>query len=170
MSGDIVALVIAIVGVMGTLTSPIIAQRLAMQAKREESEREREREIYKDKRASYINFIAASRQYRIVINEYLYAVNEKRVGDTEESDLRKARRTYNAAYAAAQLMASTPVLEIMYKANRQLARAFGYTKSFESGNPQQNMGFQEIEQFIRQAWNYWSEMSKAMRRELGIPD
>ena len=48
------ALVIAIVGVIGTLTSPIIAQRLAMQAKREEFKREREREIYKDKRSSYV--------------------------------------------------------------------------------------------------------------------
>lgn len=100
MNAAITALIVAIVGVLGTLLAPIVSQRLSARARREEFEmqrtqqldeyrRQQEEKVLMAKRACYITVISSARRYRLELMRYLFAVKEGAVDDTAGSRLEK---------------------------------------------------------------------------------
>ena len=110
MNASVTAVIIAIVGVIGTLLAPIVSQRLSARARREEFDLQRlqqQEEYYRgqqekvlaNKRSCYITMISATRRYRLELMNYLYAVNENTVDSEAKSRLEEARLAVNTSLA-----------------------------------------------------------------------
>ncbi|WP_037605627.1 hypothetical protein [Streptacidiphilus rugosus] len=181
MDGNVVALIVAVVGVLGTLTSPVLSQRLSTHARREEQAAQRQdaREardharaetVQAEKKTAYITFNAAIRRYRVELMNYLHAVAERTPDETDRSELYEARRAYSAAVAEMQIMAADPVLSAMEEITTRLTSAFDAVKKIELGAPKPGWSFEETRAELVTLWNYWGPLREAIRRDLGIAE
>jgi hypothetical protein len=181
MSANLSAILIAAVGVFGTLAAAIVSQRLSAHARRDEfemrkSERLDERQhehqqvAFATKRACYIALMANARRYRIEIVNYLRRVKAGTVDVTDRGELEAARRAYIASSAEAQLTASLQVLGVMEPFHAGLSNAYRAARFLEAGNPEPGGSFVETEAFLDNLWNQWNEMREAMRHDLGVDD
>ena len=181
MSGATGALIIAIVGVVGTLSSPIVTQRLSSRARREEFEalriqrqeeyqRERERAVLSDKRACYIAMIATSRRYRVELMNYLHMVDRGEIDHASQESLEDIRRAYIASYAELQMTATSGVMEAVEPVTHGLSKAYRATKHLEHGEPESDGSFEEIREFLLQLWEQWRHLRNAMRNDLKVQD
>lgn len=134
MSGATVAVIVASVGVLGTLASAVITQVLAQRAESRRSDREEQGRI-RDQQASedqrkidqlrncYVQLNANDRHYRDAMLAYAYALKSG-PGEAEAAEVRTARRAQRDTRAEAQLVASDAVLKIESRVNAQLATAY----------------------------------------------
>lgn len=117
MSTDVTGLVVAVVGVTGTLVAPVLTQRLSLRARQQELDAERQRRAQEEvaersrgevaeRKASYREFLTAERSHRRAIRDHLYAPS-----DQTHDEMLQARRVFDIAYAEAYLIAADPVLD-----------------------------------------------------------
>ncbi|WP_157977440.1 hypothetical protein [Streptomyces triticisoli] len=134
MSGADISVIVAIVGVGGTLASAVITQVLAQRAElrrleREERVRAAERQAAEDQRkidqlrSCYVQLNAHDRHYRDAMLAYAYALKSG-PGRAEAAEVTGARRTQRDTRAEAQLVASDPVLRIESQVNTRLSIAY----------------------------------------------
>lgn len=181
MTSSTSTIVIAAVGVLGTLAGTIVSQLLSAHAKRADFEMQRlqRQEEYAhqkqetelaNKRSCYIAMMASSRQYRMELINYLYMVKRQTVDSAARSDLENARRSGLASIGEVQLVATLKVLATIDPVNSGLARAYRAIKHLEGGEPEPDGSFEEINQFLTELFGKWSYMRQAMRQDLGIKD
>ncbi|GAA3122694.1 hypothetical protein GCM10010521_07240 [Streptomyces rameus] len=134
MSGATVSLIVAIVGVLGTLASTVITQALSQRAKLrelEQAERVRvaeqrasaEQQKVNQLRSCYVQLNARDRHYRDAMLAYAYALKSG-PADTEAAEVGSARRAQRDARAEAQMIASEGVLAVESRVNIQLTFAY----------------------------------------------
>jgi hypothetical protein len=178
---DLGGLAIAVVGVLGTLSSPVITQRLSQRAKQEEAElrgaqlaedsaREWQRALYEQKRSCYISMTATSRRYRIELMNYLYAAVKGQVDTSARDSLRTAREAYIASIAETHVTATLSVLEALEPVTTNLSWAFRVVKLVEEGNPGDGWQFEDVEAFLVKLWDQWVVLRQVMRADLGVED
>jgi hypothetical protein len=181
LSGAIVSLVIAIVGVGGTLASAIFTQRLSQRGKQQELEhmerlRLSDREETEKRRkadqlhACYVRLNANDRNYRDALLAYAYALKANGVGEKELAELAIARRAQRDARAEAQMIVSEEVLEAESKVNNQLTIAFKRLKQFESQSDP-NVRELLLDEIIGQLNGVIGKLSRVrvlMRMDLGV--
>lgn len=175
MNGNNSALIIAIVGVFGTLAGTIASQFLSARSKRTEL-------IYQDKvrnderkhgddtarleimRSCYLQFMATARNYRLEILNLLYAHRQKPGRDK----LEEARRAFVVSFAEAQLVASADVLIRMEPFNLGLAAAYhGYVNGDRSTGEISSSAFERVDSMLKDIWdNQWTAMRESMRKDL----
>jgi hypothetical protein len=175
------AIVIAVVGVVGTLAGSIVGQLLTARTRRYELEiqRSQQQEDYArkrrvaelaDKRSCYIAMMTSSRRYRVEVMNYLYAVKERTVDATARSDLESARRACLDSLGEVQIVATLEVLATIDPVNSGLSNAYRATKRLEAGEPEPDGSFEEIYQSLTDLWDQWHHMREAMRKDLGVKD
>jgi hypothetical protein len=181
MNAAVTALVVAIVGVIGTLLAPIVSQRLSARARREEFEQQRtqrqdeyerqqrERELT-IKRTCYITVISGARRYRLELMRYLYAIKEDTVDDGARDRLEEARLAFNTSLAETELTAAGPVLEALDPIRRGMSDSYTAIKDLEQDTPRSNGTFEEIRTFLLKLWDAWPPAHAAMRADLGVKD
>ncbi|MGV9339110.1 hypothetical protein [Streptomyces sp. NPDC003688] len=134
MSGAIISLIIAIVGVGGTLASTVITQVLvqrteSQRANREERIRTAEQRTSEEQRridqlrGCYVQLNAHDRHYRDAMLAYAYALKSGSA-DAEAAEVSSARRAQRDTRAEAQLVASDAVLQVESHVNAQLTVAY----------------------------------------------
>lgn len=134
MSGGTVSLIVASVGVLGTLASAVITQVLAHRAESQRSEREERIRVAEQRasedqrkidqlRACYVQLNASDRYYRDAMLAYAHAL-KRGSAEAEAADVSTARRAQRDTRAEAQLMASDAVLQIESRVNVQLTTAY----------------------------------------------
>ncbi|MFS4094782.1 hypothetical protein [Streptomyces sp. AF1A] len=134
MSGATVSVIVAIVGVIGTLASAVITQVLSQRAETRRSEREErvrlaELRASEDQRkidqlrACYVQLNADDRNYRDAMLAYAYALKSG-TAEAEAAEVGSARRAQRDTRAEAQLIASDEVLRIESRVNAQLTVAY----------------------------------------------
>jgi len=176
-----VALLVAAIGMLGTLSSPIVAQRLSARTKREESDAQRQdalegrdharREaLAREKKAAYVSFNAAARRYRIELMNCLHAVGSGALDEAGRGELRDSRRAYSLGLAEMQIVASDSVMEVVEQVTSNLYGAYKAIKSLEDGAPEPGWSFEEIQDHLGRTWDYWAPMRKAMRNDLGLDE
>jgi len=179
--GDLIALLVAAVGMLGTLSSPVIAQRLSARTKREESEAQRRdalegrdharREaISREKKAAYVAFNAAARRYRVELMNYLHAIANLATDEAARKELRDTRRAYSLGLAEIQIVASDSVMEVVERVTSNLSRAFKAIKDLEQETPEPGWSFEETQDHLVHIWDNWASMRKAMRNDLGLDE
>ncbi len=175
------AVVIAAVGVLGTLAGTIVSQILSARARRadfemqrsqkqEEYIRQRQEADLANKRSCYISVMATSRRYRVTLMNYLRMAKEEAVNSDAQSELENARRSYVDALAEVHLVATLKVLSTIDPLGGGLSKAYHAIKHLESGEPDLDGSFEEINQFLNKLWDQWRHMRDAMRQDLGIED
>ncbi|MEU3551633.1 hypothetical protein [Streptomyces longwoodensis] len=129
-------MIVAIVGVVGTLASAVITQVLAQRAEAQRSEREKlvrlaELQASEDQRkidqlrSCYVQLNAQDRRYRDAMLAYAYALRSGSVGaEAEAEEVNVARRAQRDTRAEAQLVGSDAVLRIESRVNAQLTVAY----------------------------------------------
>lgn len=183
MSSAIVSLIIAVVGVSGTLASAVLTQRSSLRARREElahTERVRraEQEDAEEKRRTerlrdcYVRLNANDRNYRDALLAYAYALKAGLPGEAESAEVAAARRAQRDARAEAQMVVSDQVLDAEGEVNRQLTRAYSSLKRIEREGDV-SVRANQLDKAIERLDRIISMMSRVrvlMRRELGITD
>lgn len=181
MTASLTALIIAVVGVTGTLVSPIVSQRLSALARREEFElqrlqrteehaREREKDALDNKRKCYITFTSAARLYRVELMNYLFAVKGERATDEADVRLMEARSAFSANFAEVQLTGAVPVLEAAMKLRDGLSQGYQAIRRLEQHTLKPEESFDKIEDSLQSLWAEFPALHKAMRADLGIRD
>jgi hypothetical protein len=177
MSTDVLALAIAIVGVLGTLTSALLTQTLSLRAKRLEIDEQRRRQIeqrdeerlrkaFEDRRAACIALNMEGRRFRQALKNYLFEGE-----DIRGAELEQARQEFTSRYGEAQMILSDTVLKVAGIATGRLAEAYGKVKvAHQSGSAQFTVADRErVEKFLDQeVASALRQLRHDMRRDLGV--
>jgi hypothetical protein len=182
---DLTTLAVAAVGLAGTLTSPLLAQRIASLAKRQEfefqdrqqhAERQatRQQAALELKRSIYANLNTAARQYQQELDEYIRLLREGSPDEGAQADLAEARKNFRDLYSEAQMIVPDPVLEAALQVSAALGEAYGTARRLELGKPRtsQESGTETLEMARQQAhvtgYNRIADMRRLMREDLGV--
>jgi hypothetical protein len=179
MSAGVLALIVAIVGVAGTLASALLTQALSLRAKRmevdeqrrqrlEERDEERQRTEFKDRRDSCIALNMAARRFRQALKNCLFEGVDERGGELE-----KARQEFTGRYGEAQMILPDTVLNIASAASGRLAEVYGKVKAGQQpGAPRLGASEREkLENFLdHEVRSVLRELRQAMRRDLGVAE
>lgn len=137
------SLVVAVVGVCGTLASAIFAQLLSQRTRleelkhaerlrREEQEAAEKQRNTDQLRSCYVHLNANDRNYRDAMLAYAYVLKAGSPGEAEVAEVAAARRAQRDARAEMQMIASDGVLNAEYLVNVQLTRAYSRLKRIET--------------------------------------
>jgi hypothetical protein len=182
---DLTTLAVAAAGLIGTLTSPLLAQRIASLAKRQEfefqdrSQRE-EREAARIqaaldlKRSLYVSLNTAARQYQQELDDYIRLLNDGYPDDAAHADLDEARRKFRDLYAEAQMVLPDPVLGAAVEVSAALGDAYGIARRLQGDRPRTNpqTGPESLAQARQKShvatYNCILDMRRLMREDLGV--
>jgi hypothetical protein len=179
MSAGVLALIVAIVGVVGTLASSLLTQVLSLRAKGtelgemrqqrlEERAEERRRAEYRDRRDSCVAVNMRARRFRQALKNYLFEGTDEKADELEQ-----ARQEYTSRYGEAQMILSDAVLKEASVANGCLADAYGIVKA--SRQPGEHR-FGAAERAELENWldetvgSALKQLRHAMRVDLGVAD
>jgi hypothetical protein len=129
------AMVIAVVGVCGTLASAIITQLFSQRSRHQELEDSERRRLAEQEaaekqrktdqlRSCYVQLNANDRNYRDAMLAYAYALKAGSSGEAEAAEVATARRAQRDARAEAQMIVSEEVLDSEGRVNAQLTRSY----------------------------------------------
>jgi len=133
MNAELTAMTVAIVGVVGTLVAPVLAQRSTARASRITAQMDRERRqeerdaidrrtMFEERRTEYIALNTLARHCR---NEYKkcarHYLETKLRSEEDLTAARKARLAFQDRYDAAQMILPDEVLALVSKVHRMLA-------------------------------------------------
>jgi hypothetical protein len=173
------ALVVAVVGVLGTLMSGLLAHRGSLRAKhvelthlareRQEERRAQERrEIREQRRASYALFNQALRQHHAALfRQYL----DLRAGRTDTAAHAEVRETGDAlrdVYAESQMVASDDVMTMGGGVFHLLSRIRALLAGESADRDGLEVPLDEVERRLRRASRGLYEVRQTMRADLGI--
>ncbi|WP_237532309.1 hypothetical protein [Streptomyces sp. SID8352] len=167
------ALVVAVVGVIGTLLSALLTQRAAERSRRREQERaervrERAREI-EERRDCYVALNAASRQYLAALTDQLHALGRPEDTEAVRPRLTEARDLHRDVYAEAQMRLPEPVLVPAGEVAHALGALYGRLRRLDDGTPRHGDALDAVPGEIDALWESLRELRRAMRRDLGAP-
>ncbi|MCW2892611.1 MAG: hypothetical protein QOG28_6774 [Trebonia sp.] len=179
MSGNVLALIVAIVGVVGTLASALLTQLFSLRLKRVELDErqqrrageqaeERHRAEHMDRRDSCVAVNMAARRFRQALKNCLFdGMNEK------ADELEQARQDFTSRYGEAQMILSDAVLKAASTANGCLAEAYGKVKATRRPGDRrlEAADRQKLENFLDQeVGSALKQLRHAMRVDLGVAD
>ncbi|WP_406375863.1 hypothetical protein OG788_40175 [Streptomyces sp. NBC_00647] len=170
-------LLVALVGVMGTLLAPLttawvssrvrlqefdLQQRASAAARQEESAAaDLER-----RRAAYIALNGSARQWRILLME---DVNALRAGGNAAEHTEQARQTFQADFAQAQMLVPDYVLDAANRVRIALADARKrLDRQAASSNSEGESTWQDLHGYVLDIWDVITDMQAAMRKDLGV--
>ncbi|WP_081235889.1 hypothetical protein [Streptomyces viridosporus] len=181
MNASVVSLIIAFLGIVGTLVSGLLTQRLAEKVKARElahAERQRvderryeeERAMVEAIRACCAALITASMDYHSELNNFWYALRVDRVTEELRSRLDDARREQRARHSEAQMRVPDDVIVAANAVNRGLNRVYGVLKRLDGGMPPRREGesMEQAHDQIMETWNQLVAMGIIMRRSIGV--
>jgi hypothetical protein len=184
MSTSVSALIIAIVGVVGTLTASMVSQILSARTRREELElqhlhrhdeydREQQQNTLTNKRNCYIALLSESRRYRLELMKYLYAINERTVDKDATERLEEARLAFNISISETQLTGALTVLDSLDPIRDALSQYYTAIRNLEREELEStalNSSFEEIKTNLLKLWDEWPRLRAMMRNDLGVKD
>ncbi|WP_327280519.1 MULTISPECIES: hypothetical protein [unclassified Streptomyces] len=181
MGTALVALAAATVGVIGTLLAPVLSQRLMARAQAEQFDRQQRtdhaqrlhaRHVAEEdrRRDCYVAANAAYRRHRVELMNFLWLVHKGEVTPEGRQAMEAARHAHHAAFAEAQMIASTAVMDELDAVTTALSELYGRTMRLEEGRPVPGGSFQEIHDGLQELWGRGQELRTAMRTDLGVDD
>ncbi|AGK76250.1 hypothetical protein SFUL_1278 [Streptomyces microflavus DSM 40593] len=176
MNTGTVALLVAVVGVAGTLLAPVTTAWVSSRSRRQEFELQQRSELTKrhmdDEQANlerlrdtYVALNSGARRYRFRMMEDLYAI---RSGTAPDPATEVARVEFQDTYAKAQMLVPDDVLRRCQAVRVALAdaRKLLIPLAGDAGDDQQK--WQEAHTFLMEMWEAILAMQRAMRQDLGI--
>ncbi|PZT73678.1 MULTISPECIES: hypothetical protein [unclassified Streptomyces] len=170
--GSAGALIVAVVGVVGTLLSALLTQRAADRSLQREQERAdraqaRAREA-EELRACYVALNASSRQYLAALTDQLHALLRADEAPEVRQRLTEARDLHRDVYAEAQMRLPDPVLAPTGAAAHALGTLFGRLRRLDDGAPRPGDSLSAVQEEIDTLWEQLRELRRGMRADLGV--
>jgi hypothetical protein len=142
MSADVTTVVVAVLGAVGTLSSPLLTQWVGNRAKRQEFELEAQRRqedrhedsrrsALQERRAIYAHINTAARQYEQAIYQYLRLLSQAEPTPEQLAELTQARESFRELYSDAQMMIPDTVLAAAMDVSAGLGEAYGKARRLE---------------------------------------
>ncbi|MGW9438433.1 hypothetical protein [Streptomyces sp. NPDC055607] len=187
------ALLIAVVGVAGTLGAALLTQvradrtkrmelRAAADQRREERDHaeellraeralQKQRENLELRRTCYIRLNTAARQYLTEMTNHLHALARGEDVVASLENLEAARLAYRDSYAEAQMIVPDVVSRPSGVAKSRLNEAYGKLRKYAADPTAYAAELRTTEAALHQdVWPCVSAMKKAMRADLGVED
>jgi predicted alpha/beta-hydrolase family hydrolase len=187
MSADVTTVVIAILGAVGTLSSPLLTQWVGNRAKRQDFELEAQRRqedrhedarrsVLEERRAIYAQLNTAARQYEQAIYEYLRVIAELAPAPEQLAELTKARESFRELYSDAQMIIPDTVLAAAADVSAGLGQAYGRARRLERRRPSGGGAATDPEETIEAArafcrgdvYRLIVNLRGLMRQDLGV--
>ncbi|MFG2619304.1 hypothetical protein ACGFXC_17015 [Streptomyces sp. NPDC048507] len=169
---EIGAMVIAIVGVTGTLGGALLTQRGAERAKRREIELVRGHAEARDdlalRRGCYAALNRDARQFTTALNHHLHVLRERSAEEADREALDAAKSAHRDSYSEAQMIAPDAVLECAAAVNRALNSVYGQVKGLERDAPVAGEAMVAASRAQHGIWEQTRAMRAAMRADLGV--
>ncbi|MFF3557636.1 hypothetical protein ACFYXL_30015 [Streptomyces tsukubensis] len=163
-------LIVAVVGVLGTLLSALLTQCAADRSRRREQERaERAQALARDaeeRRACYAALNSASRQYLAALTDQLHALIRTEDPGTVRQRLTEARDLHRDVYAGAQMRLPDPVLAPVGEIARALGAVYGRLRRLDDGAPRPDDTLDTARKEIDALWELLRELRYGMRADL----
>ncbi|MGW6061654.1 hypothetical protein [Streptomyces sp. NPDC055189] len=181
MDSSVSQIVIAVLGIGGTLAAAVITQRSADRARARELEHTRqlqqdEREYntrqgqLEARRTCYATLSAGTRDLANVMTKVLHALESHEVTEELRSDLERARREHRMRHAEAQMVLPDTVAEAASTANRHLGNLYGLLMRLDGGTARPGENLASARQSMDQLWDPLWGMRRIMRADLGITE
>lgn len=193
MGFNLVGLLIAVVGVAGTLGAALLTQnradrtkRMELQAAADQRREERghaeellkaeqarqwQRESLERRRTCYIALNTASRQYLTEMTNYTHALRRGQDADAALSNLEVARLGFRDSYAESQMVLPDAVLRAAGATKKALNTAYGTLRKYGAEPSTYAEELAALEStFHEEVWPYLGAMKQVMRADLGIDD
>ncbi|MFG2942518.1 hypothetical protein [Streptomyces sp. NPDC048282] len=179
MDSSVSQIVIAVLGIGGTLAAAVITQRGADRARTREPEHTRrlqqdEREYathqarLQARRTCYAALSAGTRDLANVITKALHALEKGEMTAELRSDLDRARRDHRLRHAEAQMVLPDTVAEAAGTANRRLGDLYGLLTRIDGGTAQPGENAEAARESLNELWDPLWDMRRVMRADLGI--
>ncbi|GAB2811018.1 hypothetical protein [Streptomyces daliensis] len=181
MGSTVSQIVVAVLGIGGTLAAAVITQRGADRARARELEHARqlqrdEREYatrqaqLEARRTCYATVSAGTRDLANVLTRVLHALERGEVTEELRSELDRARRDHRMRHAEAQMVLPDGVAGAASTANRHLGDLYGLLMRLEGGTPRQGESVATARESLDKLWDPLWRMRHVMRVDLGITE
>lgn len=141
MNADVMTLAVALVGVTGTLVAPMLAQRLALRARQQEIDDQRQQRqeareaerlaaAQRDLRAAYLALNASIRAFRRTMRYHLREGTEQ-----TRAEMEQARQAFDLRHAEGQLITTHAVMEAARAVSAQLNQVYERIRLLDASAP-----------------------------------
>ncbi|MFJ8921930.1 hypothetical protein ACIREK_20945 [Streptomyces sp. NPDC102415] len=179
MNSSISQIVIAVLGIGGTLAAAVVTQRGADRARARELEHTRqlqqeEREYatrqaqLEVRRTCYATLSAGTRDLANTMTKVLHALERGEMTEGLRSDLDRARRDHRLRHAEAQMVLPDTVAKAASTANRHLGEFYGLLMRLDGGTAQQGENLDTARECMDKLWDPLWRMRHVMRVDLGV--
>lgn len=186
MIAGVTTIIAAALAVLGTLFSPVLAQRVTARTKLQEFElsqrqRQEEREVeqkrlaFEERRTAYTELNAQMRSMHRALLNYMHLIRAENQSEADVTKLDEARQKYLERYFDVQMLISDSVLNAAGRANDGLSRAYGMARRLGSDAPRATSENGQGEETIDSTFSYLEEVRQRiadtrniMRTELGL--
>ncbi|MFJ1545887.1 hypothetical protein [Streptomyces sp. NPDC088246] len=170
MTAAITAMITAVVGVLGTLFAPVLAQRLTARQRTEEARLVGEQRKFEERRAQYTAMNRASRQFHTLLKDALHRIRDGVYTEQERTQLEEARLDHRDRYAEAQMIVPERILQASRDLNRVLALGDAAIKRLDRGLARDGESVERALEDLRAADPCLDTMRELMRQDLGVTD
>ncbi|MDX3238707.1 hypothetical protein PV392_24055 [Streptomyces sp. ME03-5709C] len=170
MNATLGAMVTGVVGVLGTLFAPVLAQRADDRRRRAEAAAAERLRRFEERRAAYTLMNRASRQFHTLLKDALHRIRDGVYSAEERDQVEESRREYRDRYAEAQMIVPERVLAASRDVNRVLAAADAAAKRLDRGLARDGESPQSALEDLRDAEPLLRTLQRLMREDLGVTD
>ncbi|MDX2704341.1 hypothetical protein PV350_15905 [Streptomyces sp. PA03-6a] len=170
MNATLGAMITAVVGVLGTLFAPVLAQRGTDRRRLAEAAEAERLRRFEERRAAYTAVNRASRQFHTLLKDALHRIRDGVYAAEERDQVEESRREYRDRYAEAQMIVPERVLEASRDVNRVLAAADAAAKRLDRGLARDGESPQGALEDLKDAEPLLRTLQRLMREDLGVTD
>ncbi|MFF2959287.1 hypothetical protein ACFVT1_10310 [Streptomyces sp. NPDC057963] len=170
MTAAVTAMITAVVGVLGTLFAPVLAQRLTDRRRVEQARLDGEQRKFEDRRVQYTAMNRASRQFHTLLKDALHRIRDDVYTEQERTQLEEARLDHRDRYAEAQMIVPERILQASRDLNRVLAAGDAAVKRLDRGVARDGESVERVLEDLKAADPCLDTMRGLMRQDLGVTD
>jgi hypothetical protein len=174
-------IIVAAMGVLGTLFSPLVSSWVSMKSKRQEFDfnrhgkddeqrRAARREAFVERRDCYISLNRTAREYHASLRTRSHAIEADELNRGTDESLLEIRQDYRRCHAEAQMIVSDEVLRLARPVNGKLAEAYGMLRRIEEGSADAGETPAAVRSLLETVWEPLRELRSQMRADLGVSD
>ena len=169
-SADVTAMITAIVGVLGTLSAPLLLQRMSARQGEQQAAADERRRHFEERRAAYTTMNRACREFNTMLKDALHRIRDGAYSDSDRAEVENIRRTYRDRYAEIQMIVPERVIDAVRAVNRILAEADAAAKRLDRGIPRDNETADLVLAALKDVEPKLTELTYIMRADLGVED
>jgi len=170
MTPAIAAMVTAVVGVLGTLSAPVLAQFMTARHHRASSQEAEARRNFDERRTAYTAINRASRDFDTMLKDALHRLRDGAYGNEERAEVEHVRRAYRDCYAEIQMIVPAHILNASRDLNSVLADVDAAVKRLDRGRQLDGETAESVLDDLRKAAPRLHALSEQMRADLGVLD